>query len=283
MLSLITWNIQWGLGVDGHVNLERIAADCNRLADADILCFQEVASGFKDLRGHDGSDQFQTLAHLFPDHQAFEGLTIDWPKSGTTGQARICFGNMILSRLPVLQVIRHSLPWTGAGGESMQRGALEIVVDYEDTPIRIVTTHLEWSSAEAREPQIAALRALHHDACTRLIHPPQTGKGPYATKAQTDKSILCGDFNMRPNDVLLKNLQNPFENNKIPRLEDIWSSQHKTRPHPYSMCLHDQSHEPARCLDYIFCSETLIPSVVGIDYDQLSTASDHQPILVRFR
>ena len=282
MLSLMTWNIQWGLGVDGTVNLERIASDCNRLGDADILCFQEVASGFKDLRGHDGSDQFQTLAHLFPNHQAFEGLTIDWPFTKATGHTRSCFGNMILSRLPVLQVIRHALPWTGSGGESMQRGALEIVVDYQDTPIRIVTTHLEWSSAEARQPQIAALRALHHDACTRALNPPQTGKGPYATKSQTDKMILCGDFNMRPNDPLVRNLQNPFENSTIPRLLDIWTSQHATRPHPFSMCLHDQSHEPARCLDYIFASETLIPTVVSIDYDQTSKASDHQPVLVRF-
>jgi endonuclease/exonuclease/phosphatase family metal-dependent hydrolase len=281
MLSLITWNIQWGVGVDGHVDLERIASDCHRLADADIVCFQEVASGFKNLRGHDGSDQFQALAQLFPSHQAFEGLTIDWPITGNEGQRRECFGNMILSRLPVLQVIRHSLPWTAAGGESMQRGALEIVVKCNETPIRIVTTHLEWSSSQAREPQIAALRALHHDACTRALNPPQTGKGPYATKAQTDKMILCGDFNMRPNDPLLKHLQNPFENNEIPRLVDIWTSQHGARPHPYSMCLHDQSHEPARCLDYIFTSETLIPTVISIDYDQMSKASDHQPVVVR--
>lgn len=283
MLSLITWNIQWGLGIDGEVNLARIASECRRLADADILCFQEVAAGFDELRGHDGSDQFKTLAAHFPYHQAFTGLTIDWPAPETTGKTDKRFGNMILCRLPVLQVIRHTLPWTGAGGESMQRGALEMVVTYDDKPLRIITTHLEWSSPEARQPQISTLRALHNHACTRFLHPPNFGKGPYATKAQTCDTILTGDFNMRPEDPLLAELQNPFAETGIPRLVDVWTHHKGALTHPISMCLHDQSHEPARCLDYIFVSENLTPRIRLINYDQISTASDHQPVLLEMR
>ena len=283
MLSLITWNIQWGLGVDGFVKLDRIASECRRLADADIICLQEVVAGFETLKGHDGSDQFETIAPLFSNHQAFTGLTIDWPASKPGKTGRNAFGNMILTRLPVLQVIRHSLPWTAAGGESMQRGALELVIDDKDSPIRIVTTHLEWSSPEARQPQIEALRALHHNACTRFFHPPLSGKGPYATKAQTCDTILTGDFNMQPNDPLLKILQNPFEKLEIPRLVDVWEYKHKNSPHPHSMCLHDQTKEPSRCLDYIFVSENLAPRVNSITYDQISQASDHQPVVLSLK
>lgn len=282
MLSLITWNIQWGLGVDGKVDLSRIASECARLGGADIMCFQEVADGFDDLRGFDGADQFSALDRLFPDHQIFECITIDWPAitSPAKGSATVRrrFGNVILSRLPVHQVIRHTLPWNHAGGEAMQRGVLEIVVQTADGPLRILTTHLEWSSPDLRHHQIKALRRLYQEACGRVFNPGQSGKGPYATRPQTCDTILTGDFNMRPDDPLLALLQAPFETDTVPPLCDAWPLLNGRQDHPPSMCLHDHSKEPIRCLDYIFISQTLGSRLNSIDYDQISQASDHQPV-----
>ena len=42
-MEIITWNVQSGLGVDGRVDLGRIAAAVRELGDPDIICFQEVA------------------------------------------------------------------------------------------------------------------------------------------------------------------------------------------------------------------------------------------------
>ncbi len=277
MLSLITWNIQWGLGVDGQVSLPRIASECARLGGADILCFQEVADGFADLRGHDGSDQFAALARLFPDYQMCEGITIDWP-ANATAPVRRRFGNVILSRLPVHQVLRHALPWKHAGGEAMQRGVMEVTVQTAEGPVRVLTTHLEWSSADLRRHQIVALRRLYQEACERAFTPHQSGKGPYATRPQTCETILTGDFNMRPDDPLLTLLQAPLESDGVPSLHDAWPLIHGTTEHPPSMCLHDHSREPTRCLDYILLSETLESRLASIDYDQISQASDHQPV-----
>ena len=36
-MKLITWNIQWGRGADGRVDLDRIVAHAQRFADFDVL------------------------------------------------------------------------------------------------------------------------------------------------------------------------------------------------------------------------------------------------------
>ena len=68
------------------------------------------------------------------------------------------FGNMTLSRLPVLQIANHLLPWPGAGAtRSMRRHALEVTVQAAFGALRIVNTHLEYHSARsARSADCAA-------------------------------------------------------------------------------------------------------------------------------
>ena len=55
-MKLITWNIQWGLGVDGCVNLARIVDTARGMADFDVLCLQEVSRNFPALRASQGAD-----------------------------------------------------------------------------------------------------------------------------------------------------------------------------------------------------------------------------------
>ena len=62
-MKLITWNIQWGRGIDG-VDLGRIAPRCE-MADFDVLCLQEVADNFQAWRAAT-ADQFSKLAGLLP-------------------------------------------------------------------------------------------------------------------------------------------------------------------------------------------------------------------------
>src|SRR5688572_32666763 len=89
-MQLITWNIQWGRGADGRVDLDRIVADARRLADFDVLCLQEVSDGYPELAGCDGYDQFGGLAQRLPAYAAFEGVATDIPRPGG-GRRR--FGN----------------------------------------------------------------------------------------------------------------------------------------------------------------------------------------------
>lgn len=278
-LGLITWNIQWGMGVDRAVDLGRIAGDIRSQPHADVICLQEVTDGFDDLPGNDGADQFALLAALFPDYQAVSFAPMDLP--GPVRRRR--FGNMILSRLPIGQVLRHSLPWRSAdGAECMARGLIELVVATPRGPLRIMTTHLEWSSTALRRPQIKAIRAIHRDACRRVLNPPKPGKGPYQAQGGAIDAILTADFNMRPEDPLLKRLQEPFADARVPRLVDAWSALRPGEAHPPSMCLHDQSDGPPRCLDFILTSASMTDRLRAIRYDQTSRSSDHQPVILEW-
>src|SRR5438876_10199239 len=106
-MKLISWNLQWCRGCDGRVDPARIARVAREMADFDVLCLQEVARNYPGLAGSSGEDQFRLLADLLPGFTAIEGVAVDEYHGG----ARREFGNLILSRYPVIQVLRHLLPW----------------------------------------------------------------------------------------------------------------------------------------------------------------------------
>jgi endonuclease/exonuclease/phosphatase family metal-dependent hydrolase len=176
-MKLITWNIQWGLGMDGRVDLARIVSEARRMADFDVLCLQEVADGFNDLEQHDGGNQFAQIAALLPEYIPIEGIAVDLPGEG----ARQRFGNMILSRLPIGRIMRHALPWDAdPTTRNMPRLLLEAEVRAPSGTVRVMTTHLEYHSAQLRSVQVAAIREIHQLATMRARQPPQPGAGPYA-------------------------------------------------------------------------------------------------------
>ena len=175
-MKLITWNIQWGRGADGRVDLDRIVAHAQRFADFDVLCLQEVSAGHDQLSGCDGSDQFEQLAERLHAYEPFAGVATD--TLGPAGKRRR-FGNMLLSRLPVRQVFRHLLPWPVEDGVmSMQRVAIEATLDTPLGLLRVTTTHLEYYSPRQRAAQIGRLRELHRESAARAqIHRPGDAVG----------------------------------------------------------------------------------------------------------
>lgn len=274
-MKLLTWNIQWGLGMDGRVDIGRIAREIRRLADADVICLQEVTAGFPELKGNDGADQFAALHALFPGYEAASFAAVDMP--GEAGRKR--FGNMILTRLPLEQVLRHTLPWDSDGVECMPRGCLEAVVTAAWGPVRVMTTHLEWSSSLLRAGQVKALREAQRLSARRAIRPPVKGKGPYRTGPNAAEALLCGDFNMKPDHAQIGRLQASIDEG-LPAFRDSWRLLEPEKAHPPSMCLFDQADGPARCLDYVFVTEGLAGRVTSVIYDQTSDASDHQPVII---
>ena len=107
-MKLLSWNIQWGRGMDGYVDLGRIVRTIRQLGDFDVICLQEVAVNFPGLPGSHGENQITELAKLLPDHIALYGVATDVP-DGHGGRNQ--FGNAIFTRFPVGQVWRHLLPW----------------------------------------------------------------------------------------------------------------------------------------------------------------------------
>src|SRR5438270_5626041 len=117
-MDLVSWNIQWGKGCDGVVDLARIVRDARALADADVFCFQEIAINYPVLDAGKGEDQPATLGRLLPGYTVVFRPAID--VLGRDGSRRQ-FGNLIAARLPVLQVHMHLLPRPAdPGGRNMQ-------------------------------------------------------------------------------------------------------------------------------------------------------------------
>ena len=275
-MRFLQWNIQWCRGMDGVVDPARIARVARELGDPDICCFQEVAVNFPALAGSKGEDQAMLLAHAFDGYWAHLVSGVDVP-DGTGHRRR--FGNMILSRLPVQQVFRHSLPWPAEDDvASMPRVAIEAVIDAPWGSLRVTTTHLEYYSAKQRTAQVARLRELQAEAVghSRARPSPRYDSGPFHPFPRPASSILAGDFNMKADDPLVAELLKDYR--------DAWQIAHPGEAHPPTFCLHGKDYGSAPyCCDFVFVTEDLAPRVKAVRVDVDCQASDHQPVLVEFR
>ncbi|MDQ2927771.1 MAG: endonuclease/exonuclease/phosphatase family protein [Caldimonas sp.] len=279
-MKLVTWNIQWCLGMDGRVDPERIVAEARAFADFDVLCLQEVASNFPALEGSGGEDQFALIAALLPGFAAVPGIAVDTAAPDGT---RRTFGNMILSRCPLLQVSRVLLPRPhDPSVRSMPRLLLEAVVDAPFGPLRVMTTHLEYYSALQRAAQVEALREWHAEAGSHALGAGvgDESEGPFRRQRETVSAVLCGDFNQRPTDPLQARLLKGF-GGAVPAFDDVWKVLHPSRAQPPTVGVHDreQSPEPFAC-DFILATHDLQDRLRAVDVDASTAASDHQPMMV---
>lgn len=275
-MKLITWNIQWGLGVDGVFGLERVVRHARSMADFDVLCLQEVADNFPDLKGSAGENQFAEFARLLPDYTAVEGPGVDVP-DGRGGRRR--FGNMILSRYPVGRVLRHALPWAADGSRSMPRLLIDAVIGTPWGNVRVMTTHLEYYSVSQRAAQVAAIRRVLQEGRGRHAQGPVAGSGAFAPAEEASSAILTADFNMTADDPLYAQLCAPGEGGAA-GLVDAWTALHADQAHPFSFCIHDQHYKPPHCCDFVLLTPDLRPRLRRVFYDTDTQVSDHQPVLV---
>ncbi|MGO4511197.1 hypothetical protein CT676_16070 [Bradyrhizobium sp. MOS001] len=275
-MRLLTWNIQCGKGCDGVTDLARIVAIARETMDADVFCFQEVSSNFAKYDG--GGDQSAELAALLPGH-----LPIFRPAIETVDQAGQLhrFGNMTLSRLPVVQINNHILPWPGAGSvRSMRRHALEVTVQASFRALRIVNTHLEYHSVAQREAQITRLLDLQEDASTGPKAPTRQPDEPYESQTVAASSLMCGDFNFDvtdPQHAMIDRSIRPGLNYR-----DAWTAGRPGVPRSPTCGLYDHAQwtDGPDCRDFIFVTEDLVDRIRHVDVNGQTDASDHQPVLI---
>lgn len=269
-MRLVSWNLQWCRGMDGAVDPSRIARVAREIADPDVCCFQEVAQHYATLPGSAGEDQVAALAEAFPGYSAHFGWAVD--VAGGDGRRR--FGNLVLSRLPVGRVLRHSLPWPADGGvPSMPRAALEAVVRASWGWLRVTTTHLEYYSERQRAAQVERLLELDAEAIAHSGAKPslRDDEGPFHPQPRPAAGILSGDFNMRPDDASSARLRSTFV--------DAWQKAHAGTPHAPTFRL-DSKDEAAYCCDFVYLTADLAPRLRSVRVDAATRASDHQPVVV---
>jgi endonuclease/exonuclease/phosphatase family metal-dependent hydrolase len=266
--------------MDGRVDLDRVARRVLEFAP-DVICLQEVAINHPGLPGGAGEDQVARLRTLLPAREAIFGAGSDLSDGGG---GRRQFGELILSRWPVLQTFRHLLPWPADPAvPSMQRVAVEAVIDCPGGPLRVVTTHLEYYSARQRAAQVEALRQLQAEAHRHAVAFRSSAETdpPFAVVPRGEGAVFCGDFNFPAGASEHGRMQEAIAAD-VPRLIDAWTIAHPDEPHAPTAGVHGAlfTTGPA-CFDFFFVSENLADRVVEMQVDGDTDASDHQPVLMR--
>ena len=290
-MRLITWNTQWCCGLDGEVSPQRIVQTLEAMGESDVICLQEVAINYPQLQGNP-QDQLAQLQDLLPGWTLVFGAAVqEWTPAGHQQ-----FGNVIATRLPLLQVQHYPLPYPSDDNvRSMPRMAtVATVQDPQLGPVRVITTHLEYHSKRQRMAQARYLRRMHFEALAQVFSPPpavQDGS-PYQTKPHTPHAVLCGDFNMEPHELEYAALSSPAA--VIECLEagwpervvgaawnDAWQILHGSAPQPPTFRVYDRRFgpEPGAC-DFVWVSDSLRSHVRSFEIDGQTQASDHQPVRV---
>ena len=281
-MRIVSWNIQCGLGVDGRVDLGRIAGVIADMGPADVICLQEVARFNPKMDGGACHDQLQELAEYFPGYETLFGAAIDRHHSGTG--RRWQFGNAILTNLPIIQTFAHSLPQPAPANpvKHMPRQALEAVVMQGTVPWQIVTTHLEFHSKTQRIAQIQRLRSLFDETLANQAYSPEEcGDDPYAATPRPVRTVLCGDFNAEVDNEDYNTLMQPFSGDRA-LFHDAWRALNGNAPHAPTCGLFDHQQWPQgpHCRDYFFVSHNLADAVTAVEVYSATDASDHQPLAI---
>lgn len=279
MTTILSWNIQNGLGVDGQRSLSRIASVIRAHGPADVLCLQEVSSHMPLDPDARAPDQVAELSALFPEYTPVFGPAFSMMIAQTGQLAQ--YGNLILSRLPVQSAFLHALPQPAQSGlKQMPRQAVEVTVASAQGLLRVMTTHLEFHSVQQRLAQIEAFKAIHQAADALTHNPPKASAfGPYRQLDRAALAVLCGDFNCLPDSEELATLTAPSAAGTS-ALVEAWSRLSPGQPHKPTCGIYDGAQWPqgAHCRDYFVVSERLAERIISVQTDTVTDASDHQPV-----
>lgn len=142
-LRAASYNIHSCVGVDRNRDPERVARVIREL-DADVVGLQEVRS---DRQGGPEAHQADYLAR---------SLGLEAVSGPAVRKSRGEYGNLLLSRLPILSVAQHDLSvprWE-------PRAILEAELGSQDSPVRVVVTHFGLRVSERRRQVRMLVRVL---------------------------------------------------------------------------------------------------------------------------
>jgi endonuclease/exonuclease/phosphatase family metal-dependent hydrolase len=284
VLRFATYNIQYGVGQDGCYNLARIIEAVEGL---DIICLQEVTTNWR-LCNHDNQPHLLSQAlNLYGVYApAYElGASRRGP-DGKISNARRGFGNMVLSRWPIVYSRPHALPrpWTEVPPEfhpsvDFPRTALEVVIDIDGRFLRVISVHLSQLPGAQRQAQIVELQRLVQrlpDEALLWEDDPriQAWSEDLAAPEVPCTTLLSGDFNFEPESAEYTNMSVPLAG-EGPALLDAWVASDRRDGNGRS-CLETDGRLSR--LDYLFVTPDLKGKLRSASVDQAIKASDHFPV-----
>jgi endonuclease/exonuclease/phosphatase family metal-dependent hydrolase len=161
---VLTYNIHHGEGIDGKIDLERIAALIKE-NKADIVALQEVDKGVERTARRDLPAELAKLTgmNVYFDRNIFY-------QGGD-------YGNAVLTRFPIKKKKNTHYKMLREGE---QRGVLQLVLDVHGKDLLFMDTHIDYRPDDAE-------RVINADELKQIVA--DAGKMPI---------ILCGDFNDNP-------------------------------------------------------------------------------------
>ncbi|TIP00838.1 MAG: EEP domain-containing protein [Mesorhizobium sp.] len=282
-MKIVTYNIQYGIGLDGKYDVGRIA---DAVRGADVIALQEVT---RNNPRNGGRDMVAEIGEALPEYFAayasnFEVNIGSHLENGRAISTSFQLGNMVLSTTPI-HLSRNLLLPRSRSLETMnfQRGALEALIETPLGFIRFYSTHLDHRSPVERQGQIRFLRQ-------RLLNYALEGGGlsgipeiglpdlPYP-----EAFIVMGDFNMLPGSSEYVELAGrPDHEFGMPLTADL-AVDVAQRLAVADLVTWVDPERPAdksrhKCIDYIFTSASLARSLQRLWSDRDAVGSDHLPL-----
>ena len=291
-MKIVTYNIQFGLGKDGRFDLERVAREVD---GADIIALQEVECYWQ----RSGNvDQAELLGQFLPEYYWAYGPYFDVDASTSLPDGRIKnvrrqFGNMILSKTPILSTRLFPLPKSDLRhSHNMVVGVFEGVVELQsDGALRIYNAHLGARSRQDRVAQIKSIRDTIRSAPAEggawtSHHANVLWEEDAAPPPMPESFVLLGDFNLEAKDPEYDHLVGPRDGDlgRISSHEkfiDTWvAAGHNENEGVTYSTRHPASDAQSMRIDYAFVDESMKERVRVAKIDEASQGSDHQPYWV---
>lgn len=198
-MKLVSYNIQYGIGLDGQYDLARI---CDAVRGADVIALQEVS---RNNPRNGARDMVAELKDLLPDYFLAFGPNFEADvgsrlrKDGRAESVMFQFGNAMLSKTPIKLSRNLLLPRSRSfGAVNFQRGALEALVESPLGPLRIYSVHLDHRDPDERLAQIRFL--MERVLAYPLEGGAMTGLAEYGLPEppHPEAYVAMGDFNLLP-------------------------------------------------------------------------------------
>ena len=228
-VRVATYNIHRCRGMDRRVMPQRIA-DVLREIDADVIAMQEVIGA-----GPGGAGQAEEIG---------AALGMGWVMAPVRQLRRHLFGNVVMSRYPIVHHSHYELSWRTCEPRGCQRADLDLG---DGRMLHMYNVHLGTAVLERRY-QAPRLASFVHD---RRVHGPK---------------IILGDFNEWMRGLATRTLSSLFES------VDLRSHLRRRRTYPGIF--------PVLHLDHIYYEGNVDVRSVELPRSRKALmASDHLPLV----
>jgi endonuclease/exonuclease/phosphatase family metal-dependent hydrolase len=231
-LRIVTYNIHRAIGMDRRRRPDRVAAVLRDIG-ADVIALQEVIGA-----GPAGGSQIEEIG---------AALGMGWVMASARHLRGHQFGNVVLSRFPIVHHVEHDLSWKTCEPRCMQRADIQI----DGRVLHIYNVHLGTAILERRfqAERLADIVADRHVGGPKLV---------------------LGDFNEWMRGLVTRLLSSKLKS------VDIRSFLKRRRTYP--------GFFPILHLDHIYYAGHLEIASISLPRTRLSlVASDHLPLVADVR